>query len=94
MWGRGHPRSSSLSPPPAPRAASDTDGRASIERVTPDAAGAGSTLTLGVAELAAISLGGVSVATLAAAGRVRASDPEPAARVFGWHTSPRLSFWY
>ncbi|GAB3602401.1 GNAT family N-acetyltransferase [Microbacterium aureliae] len=72
----------------------DTDGRASIERVTPDAAGAGSTLTLGVAELAAISLGGVSVATLAAAGRVRASDPEPAARVFGWHTSPRLSFWY
>lgn len=51
-------------------------------------------LALGVEELSAIVLGGVSVATLAAAGRVRCSDVAVASRVFGWHVQPRLSFWY
>ncbi|GAA3629077.1 GNAT family N-acetyltransferase [Microbacterium awajiense] len=51
-------------------------------------------LVLGVEELSAIALGGVSVATLAAAGRVRCSDVAVASRIFGWHVQPRLSFWY
>jgi len=61
-------------------------------------------LRLGVAELSATYLGGVSVATLAAAGRVgvehgdaasRSSEAvATASRVLGWHTAPRLSIWY
>ncbi|GAA1993514.1 GNAT family N-acetyltransferase [Microbacterium pumilum] len=49
---------------------------------------------LGVEELSAAYLGGVSLATLAAAGRVRSTDAAAAARVFGWHAVPRLSVWY
>lgn len=63
-------------------------------------------LTLGIAELSATYLGGVSVATLAAAGRVTVHDAAggaastsseavaTASRVLGWHTAPRLSIWY
>ena len=61
-------------------------------------------LTLGIAELSATYLGGVSVATLARAGRVTAQAGgaastsseavATASRVFGWHTAPRLSIWY
>ncbi|MDQ2699252.1 MAG: sterol carrier protein domain-containing protein, partial [Actinomycetota bacterium] len=54
----------------------------------------GSTVRLGVAELSAAYLGGVSLATLADAGRVEAADPQLAARVFGWYRAPRLSYWY
>lgn len=49
---------------------------------------------LGVADLSAVYLGGVSLATLADAGRVRTTDAALAARVLGWHRAPRLSFWY
>ncbi|MFT4219962.1 MAG: GNAT family N-acetyltransferase [Microbacterium sp.] len=49
---------------------------------------------LGVTELSAAYLGGVSLATLADAGRVQTTDAALAARVFGWHRPPRLSFWY
>lgn len=49
---------------------------------------------LGVEELSAAYLGGVSLATLAAAGRVRTADAATAARVFGWYRAPRLSVWY
>lgn len=49
---------------------------------------------LGIAELSAAYLGGVSLATLAAAGRVQTMDASTAARVFSWHVTPRLSFWY
>lgn len=49
---------------------------------------------LGVTELSAAYLGGVSLATLAAAGRVQTSDPAAAARVLAWHVPPRQSFWY
>ena len=52
------------------------------------------TVALGIEELSAAYLGGVSLATLAAAGRVRSTDAETAARVFGWHVAPRLSIWY
>lgn len=77
----------------------DADGRG---RVTPmDAADAGSdartdvvAVALGIEELSAVYLGGVSLSTLAAAGRVTTTDAAVAARVFGWHTAPRLSIWY
>jgi predicted acetyltransferase len=49
---------------------------------------------LGVAELAALYLGSVSLTTLLAAGRVEASDPLAAARIFAWPETARLSFWY
>jgi predicted acetyltransferase len=63
----------------------------------------GVSVTLGVAELSATYLGGVSLATLAAAGRVTVTDAAAeasenalamATRVLGWHTAPRLSIWY
>jgi hypothetical protein len=47
-----------------------------------------------VQELSAAYLGGVSLTTLAAAGRVESTDAAVAARVFGWHVAPRLSIWY
>jgi len=49
---------------------------------------------LGVTELSAAYLGGVSVAALAEAGRVQTADAATAARLLGWHRAPRLSFWY
>lgn len=49
---------------------------------------------LGVAELSAILLGGVSAATLAAAGRITADDPARLTRLFATTRTPRLSFWY
>lgn len=51
-------------------------------------------IALGIPELSAAYLGGVSLATLAAAGRVRSTDAARAARAFGWHTAPQLSIWY
>lgn len=62
-------------------------------------------VSLGIAELSATYLGGVSLATLAAAGRATATGPSTdagdpsaalatAARVLGWHVAPRLSIWY
>ena len=50
--------------------------------------------TLGVAELSAILLGGVSPVTLARAGRIETDDAHRLARVFASTTTPRLSFWY
>ncbi len=66
------------------------------------------TLALGVTELSATYLGGVSLGTLAAAGRVTVSETSSgvpasgdafdavatATRVLSWHTAPRLSIWY
>lgn len=51
-------------------------------------------LALGVQELSALFLGGVSATTLAYAGRVRSTDAEAAGRIFSWPTAPRLSIWY
>lgn len=60
-----------------------------------DSAPAGTVaVRLGVTELSAAYLGGVSLETLAIAGRVEATDAAAAARVLGWHRPPRLSFWY
>ncbi len=60
----------------------------------PEAPAGAVTVALGVEELSAAYLGGVSLATLAAAGRVQTTDASAAARVFGWHAAPRLSIWY
>lgn len=70
----------------------DASGRGGVRRGAPPEGSV--TVGLGVAELAAIHLGGVSVAVLVAAGRIRCSDVAAASRVFGWHRQPRLSFWY
>ena len=48
----------------------------------------------GITELSAAYLGGVSLATLSAAGRVRATDPRHGCPCPPWHVTPRLSFWY
>lgn len=71
----------------------DTDGTGSVELV--DDAPVGEPLVrLGVTELSAMLLGGVSAATLARAGRIHTDDPARIARVFGTATAPRLSYWY
>jgi len=51
-------------------------------------------LALGVEELSALFLGGVSATTLAYAGRIRSTDADAAGRIFAWPTAPRLSIWY
>ncbi|MBU4464251.1 MAG: GNAT family N-acetyltransferase, partial [Actinobacteria bacterium] len=73
----------------------DDDGRGVVTDWASERAPEGATVVaLGIAELSAVSLGGVSLATLAAAGRVRTTDAATAARVLGWHVTPRLSIWY
>jgi predicted acetyltransferase len=74
-------------------ATTDAEGRATVEAVDAPPAG-GPLLRLGVRELSSLFLGGVSVSTLARAGRVEADDPTRIARVFQTVESPRLSFWY
>lgn len=49
---------------------------------------------LGVAELSAILLGGVSPVTLVRAGRIDTADPGRLARLFASSRAPRLGFWY
>jgi len=51
-------------------------------------------LQLGIAELSAMLLGGVSAVTLARAGRLRSDDPARVARLFAGSATPQLSFWY
>ncbi|WP_106814415.1 GNAT family N-acetyltransferase [Microbacterium timonense] len=59
-----------------------------------ESADADAEVALGIAELSAVYLGGVSPATLAAAGRLTATDEAAATRVLSWHIAPRLSIWY
>lgn len=72
----------------------DGEGRGTVSGADDDAPAWAVPIALGIAELSAAYLGGVSIATLAAAGRVTTTDAAAAARTFGWHTAPRLSFWY
>jgi predicted acetyltransferase len=73
----------------------DPDGAAGVTEWTDAAPPAGATVVrTGIADLSSMYLGSVSLATLAAAGRVHASDPAAAAHVLGWHIPARLSFWY
>ena len=73
----------------------DEDGWGSVTPWTGEDAPAGAVaVRLGVEELSAVYLGGVSLSTLAAAGRVQSTDAAAAASVFAWPITPRLSFWY
>lgn len=71
----------------------DADGTAAVELVDEPPVGV-PTVTLGVAELSALLLGGVSPVTLARAGRLVADDAPALARLFASTVPPRLSFWY
>ncbi|WP_454111359.1 GNAT family N-acetyltransferase [Microbacterium aurum] len=73
--------------------ATDADGTATVDPVDDPPVGV-PFVRLGVAELSAVLLGGVSPVTLARAGRIAADDPARVARLFAWPTAPRLSFWY
>ncbi|MCR2784292.1 MULTISPECIES: GNAT family N-acetyltransferase [unclassified Microbacterium] len=70
------------------------DGRATVSALDGDAPADAVPLALGIRELSAAYLGGVSIATLARAGWVHTTDAAAAARTFGWHVAPRLSIWY
>ncbi|TQJ31628.1 GNAT family N-acetyltransferase [Microbacterium sp. SLBN-146] len=70
------------------------DLTARVERIDSDDATEGAVVALGIQELSAISLGGVSVATLAAAGRISTTDAALATRMFAGTRAPRLSIWY
>lgn len=71
----------------------DETGAAAVDPVA-DAPVGEPLVRLGVTELSAMLLGGVSPVTLAKAGRLQTDDPERAARVFATPAAPRLSFWY
>lgn len=71
----------------------DAEGTASVDVVDAPPVGL-PVVTLGIAELSALLLGGVSAVTLARAGRLRADDPARIARLFATTVAPRLSFWY
>jgi len=71
----------------------DADGAGSVTPVAEASAGEPA-VRLGVAELSAILLGGVSPVTLAQAGRLRGEDPARLGRLFVGSTVPLLSFWY
>ncbi|MGL4255422.1 MAG: GNAT family N-acetyltransferase [Microbacterium sp.] len=72
----------------------DADGVGRVRAWEGDAPAGAVEVAVGIEELSAAYLGGVSLATLAAAGRVRSEDPSAAARVLAWHRAPRLSIWY
>jgi predicted acetyltransferase len=68
-----------------------SDGPAGTATCVPAPAGAPVDLVCDVADLAAAYLGGTSLATLAAAGRVREANPgalATASTAFGWHRTP------
>lgn len=71
----------------------DADGIGAVDIVDEPPVGI-PTATIGVAELSAMLLGGVSAVTLARAGRLVADDPARLARLFASTVPPRLSFWY
>lgn len=72
----------------------DADGRGRVSPWDGEPPAGAVNLSLGIAELSALYLGGVSPVTLEAAGRLRTSDVAAATRVFSWHVAPRLSIWY
>ena len=71
----------------------DVDGAGFVEVADEPPLGLPS-LRLGIAELSALLLGGVSAVTLARAGRIETDVPERIARIFQTVSAPRLSFWY
>lgn len=75
------------------RLTAGADGVGVVQRVDVPQPAA-SIVRLGVAELSAILLGGVSPVTLSQAGRLHCEDPARIARLFAGTTAPLLSFWY
>ena len=74
----------------------DPSGRVSVEKADDGGSPEGSVVTLGIAELSAMLLGGVTASTLLAAGRI-ACDPATAQWLdlaFTPVTAPQLSYWY
>lgn len=71
----------------------DADGRGAVSRAEGAAPAGVPHVRLGIAELSAACLGGVSLLTLSRAGRVQGADAA-AARLLSWHVAPRLSIWY
>ncbi|WP_228495917.1 GNAT family N-acetyltransferase [Microbacterium sp. VKM Ac-2870] len=71
----------------------DAEGLASVDIVDDPPLGVPAT-RLGVAELSALLLGGVSPVTLARAGRLASDDAARLARLFASTVPPQLSFWY
>lgn len=72
----------------------DDDGVGHVSPWEGSAPADATVIALGVTELSALYLGGVSLATLARAGRVRSTDVDAATRAFAGIATPRLSFWY
>jgi predicted acetyltransferase len=70
------------------------DGRGAVEPAGSERPSGVPVLRLGIEELSALYLGGVSAESLAIAGRIGTDDPESVGRLFLWHRAPRLSFWY
>jgi predicted acetyltransferase len=74
-----------------------SEGAATVTRLGDDTPDGAVEVALGITELSAVYLGGVSLATLTTAGRVTVGDATAAAaasRVLSWHVVPRLSIWY
>lgn len=71
----------------------DIAGVGTVTRLDEDAAAGTPSVRLGIAELSAACLGGVSLMTLARAGRVRGADAA-AARLLSGQVTPRLGLWY
>lgn len=71
----------------------DESGEASVDIVDEPPLGI-PLVRLGVADLSALLVGGVSAVTLARAGRLETEDAERIARLFQTTAAPRLSFWY
>ena len=72
----------------------DSSGQGRVQPLTAPAPDGAIEVRWGVQELSAAYLGGVSLATLAYAGRVETTDAFAAARMFAWPVAPRLSYWY
>ena len=71
----------------------DAEGAGAVDIVDEPPVGV-AVVRIGVAELSALLLGGVSAVTLARAGRLVADDPARLALLFASTVPPRLSFWY
>lgn len=71
----------------------DGDGAASVGAAA-DAPADAVSMSVGIGELSALLIGGVSPVALARAGRLRSTDPASCARMLRWHETPRLGIWY
>ena len=71
-----------------------SDGRATVSTHPAGPSAHAVPVTIGIRELSAVYLGGVSPVTLARAGLVQTGDAAALARSLSWQVAPRLSLWY